>query len=227
MTGGSHGIGEKTIALFMQQGWSAINISRTNCMLPNVNNINIDLSQDEWPTQVIEQLQKGMHHAEKVCLVHNAALFKTDSIHTLSTHDFRTTLNINLIAPVILNQIILPFMKKESSIIYIGSTLSEQAVPDRASYVISKHAIIGLMRATCQDLVDENIHTCCICPGFVDTQMLRNSVNMDEFKQFIQSKVIARRLIEPEEIAAFIYFAALNPVVNGAVMHANLGQVSS
>lgn len=33
------------------------------------------------------------------------------------------------------------------------------------------------------------------------------------------------RLIDPEEIADTLLFAAQNPVINGAVLHANLGQV--
>jgi hypothetical protein len=34
-------------------------------------------------------------------------------------------------------------------------------------------------------------------------------------------------LIRPEEIADTIFFAAQNPVINGAVIHANLGQIES
>ena len=33
------------------------------------------------------------------------------------------------------------------------------------------------------------------------------------------------RLVNPDEIAATLLWAAQNPVINGAVMHANLGQV--
>ena len=33
------------------------------------------------------------------------------------------------------------------------------------------------------------------------------------------------RLIEPEEIAEVVYAAATQPVLNGALIHANLGQV--
>ena len=62
------------------------------------------------------------------------------------------------------------------SIIYIGSTLSEKGVANSCSYVTSKHAVVGLMRSTTQDLVGKGIHTACICPGFTDTEMLKNHV---------------------------------------------------
>lgn len=227
ITGGSHGIGEKTIAQFMRDGWRAINISRSNCPLPDVNNINIDLADTHWPSKFTDKLQSEVKNADKICLVHSAATFKSDNMATLSEDDFRSVLNVNLVAPMTLNKIFLPYMKTGSSIIYIGSTLSEQAVPNRASYVISKHAVIGMMRSTCQDLAGEEIHTACICPGFVNTKMLTDNVDMSHFSDFIKSKVIAKRLIEPEEIAEFIHFCAMHPIVNGSILHANLGQVTS
>jgi 3-oxoacyl-[acyl-carrier protein] reductase len=61
-----------------------------------------------------------------------------------------------------------------SSVLYVGSTLSEKAVPGSFSYVVSKHAQLGMMRATCQDLMGTGIHTAMVCPGFTDTEMLRN-----------------------------------------------------
>ena len=83
-----------------------------------------------------------------------------------------------------------------------------------------------MMRATCQDLAGTGIHTCCICPGFTDTEMLRVHIGDDqEVVNSIASASTFGRLIEPEEIANTISFAAANPVINGAVMHTNLGQV--
>jgi NAD(P)-dependent dehydrogenase (short-subunit alcohol dehydrogenase family) len=58
--------------------------------------------------------------------------------------------------------------------------------------------------------------------------MLRDHVgNSDEVLQSIAKGVAYGRLIEPAEIARAIYFCAQNPVINGSVIHANLGQVQS
>lgn len=228
ITGGSQGIGDSTIGVFQQHGWHAINISRTNCHQAGVININIDLSLRHWADANGTVIRRAVEDAEQICLVHNAAALEKDSIDTLSEDAFTTVLNVNVVAPVLLNQILLPLMKPGSSIFYLGSTLSEQAVKQRASYVTTKHASIGLMRATCVDLMGRGIHTACICPGFVDTNMLRNHVtDMPAFMSFIESKVVAQRLIQPKEIAEYIYFCATHPVVNGAVLHANLGQVTT
>lgn len=226
ITGGSRGIGKATIATFIKQGWKIINISRTNCEILGVKNINIDLADEHWANDFAQSLSDEVKNADRICLVHNAAIFKRDNVATLDESDFRSVLQINLISPVTLNKIFLPHMKPNSSIVYIGTTLAEQAIANRASYVITKHALIGLMRSTCQDLVGRDISTCCVCPGFVNTEMLTNQVDAATLQHLIQEKVTAGRLIEPEEISDLIYFCANNPVINGSVIHANLGQIT-
>lgn len=227
VTGGSRGIGKETIAIFQNDNWRAINISRSDCDLHNVVNINADLSTAGWDEKIKDALTKEIADAEKICLVHNAAAFASDAITNLSAADFRQILEFNTVAPMILNQLVIPHMKSGSSIIYIGSTLSEIGVPNRASYVITKHALTGMMRATTQDLVGKGISSCCICPGFVNTTMLTSQVEKNILDQLIKQKVTAGRLIEPKEIATFIQFCAHNPIINGSILHANLGQISN
>jgi NADP-dependent 3-hydroxy acid dehydrogenase YdfG len=56
--------------------------------------------------------------------------------------------------------------------------------------------------------------------------MLMNHLNHDQsIVQAIKGMNAQNRLIQPQEIAEVIYFAATHPVVNGALIHANLGQL--
>lgn len=225
ITGGSQGIGKETILSFQQNGWSAVNISRSTCNLPNVINFNIDLSSAKNIERQSNKLQEIASKATTICLVHNAARYKLDTVDSLSLDNLQLTLEINLISAVVLNKIVIPFMQPNSSIIYLGSALAEKAVPGNASYIISKHAVVGLMRATCQDLSNKHIHTCCICPGLVDTRLLKDTMDQETINKILQGSVIGKRLIEPTEIAKIIYFSATTPVINGEVIHANLGQI--
>jgi NAD(P)-dependent dehydrogenase (short-subunit alcohol dehydrogenase family) len=85
-----------------------------------------------------------------------------------------------------------------------------------------------MMRATCQDLMGSGVHTACICPGFTNTEMLRTHLGND---QAVIDSIAAlnsyNRLIDPDEIASLICWAHDNPVINGAVLHAHLGQRES
>ena len=137
-------------------------------------------------------------------------------------------LALNVTAPQRLNRIFLPVMPAGSAILYVGSTLSEKAVANSFTYVTSKHAMLGMMRATCQDLAGLKIHTACICPGFTNTEMLRAHVGQDPaILQSIAGGSAFGRLIEPTEIADLLFFSAENPIINGAVLHGNLGQIES
>jgi NAD(P)-dependent dehydrogenase (short-subunit alcohol dehydrogenase family) len=84
--------------------------------------------------------------------------------------------------------------------------------------------MIGMMRATCQDLAGREIHTACICPGFTDTEMLREHVPEDALSSVAAMSAYSR-LVNPDEIADTLHWAATNPVINGSVIHANLGQI--
>ena len=161
--------------------------------------------------------------AEQTALIHNASRLSSDTAVTTPSDALREIIELNVVAANTLNQYVIPTMGAGSSVLLIGSTLSEKAVPGSYSYVISKHAVIGMMRALCQDLAGTGVHTACICPGFTDTEMLRAHVPADALAT-VTGMSTFDRLIEPTEIAETLLFAATQPVLNGAVIHANLGQ---
>ena len=224
ITGASSGIGQATAAAFKAAGYNVINLSRRPCPEVGVSSITCDLSQPGFSQQIAAQLTEQLDGIEETVLIHNAALLANDSVSTTDSDEFRRILEINLVAPNSLNQLLIPLMEKGSSILYVGSTLGEKAVPNSFSYVTSKHASIGMMRATCQDLAGTGIHTACINPGFTDTEMLRAHVPEDVMPQIAATSAF-ERLIRPEEIAETLLFAAQSPVINGAAINANLGQI--
>ena len=225
VTGASSGIGRAIATRFLVDGWSVLNIARRPCPETGVENLICDLSRPgAWET-LREPLADWLQDTRRVCLVHNASVMQTDRIDELPDATLRGALELDVLAPNGLNQILLPQLPVGSSVVYIGSTLAEKAVPGVASYVIAKHALVGMMRATCQDLAGRGIHSCIICPGFTDTEQLRALIgDSTETLDAITGLSAFGRLIEPEEIAETVLFAARSPVLNGAVIHANLGQ---
>lgn len=226
ITGASRGIGLATARRFAEDGWRVVNISRQPIPLDGAVQLAIDLSDPAWEAAHAAELLAAVGSGARVALVHNAGLLGKDSVPTLDAAALARALQVNVIAPQQLNRLLLPHMQAGSSIVYVGSTLGEKAVAGACSYVVSKHALIGLMRATCQDLAGRGIHTACVCPGFTDTEMLRAHVGADaSVLQSLAGTMTFGRLIAPDEVAETIRFCALNPVINGSVIHANLGQV--
>lgn len=228
ISGASVGIGRATARAFQDGGYEVVNLSRRQCDLPGVHNLSCDLAEPTAVGDALEALLAHISGLSEICLVHNASQMRKDSAENCSDQSLRAVLETNLVAVNRINRTLLPAMGPGSSVLYVGSTLSEKAVPGAFSYVVSKHAQLGMMRSTCQDLMGSGIHTALICPGFTDTEMLRNHLGNDEaLLQQIGAMNSFGRLIEPEEIASLLFWAHRNPVINGAVLHANLGQKES
>lgn len=229
ITGASTGIGLACARAFIKRGTRVICLSRRAPPDEAINHVAVDLSAPEQ----VGALEKRLHNeiskygATGVCLVHNASAFHNDNAYVVRAETLQPLLELNVVTPARINAMCLPLMPKGSSIVFMGSTLSEKGVPDLLSYVTAKHAMVGLMRATCQDLDGKGIHTACLCPGFVETEMLREKLPDSKDRQALASRMTLRRLVTPEEIADAVVMLSESPVFNGAVLHANLGQVES
>lgn len=228
LTGASSGIGAAAAEQFVEAEYTVINLSRRECPNPGVRNLATDLSDTHGLTKSCETLQEIVtaQGAPSVCIVHNASLMLKDRCDTTDDAAMLQALSVNVLGINTLNRALLPIMPRTSSVLYVGSTLSEKAVAGAYSYIVSKHAQLGMMRASCQDLMGRGIHTALICPGFTDTSMLRQHVGNDaQVLSSLGEMNSYRRLVAPEEIADLIFWAHHHPVINGSVLHANLGQI--
>lgn len=225
VTGASQGIGQACAQSFVQAGWRVLTLSRSSCTV-GTQHCAVDLCAEGARARVAAFFDAQASGAGVISVVHNAALLIPDSAAALDPVVLRQTLELNVVVPGWLTGLLTPRMAPGSSVLYVGSTLSEKAVPGLASYVTSKHAVAGLMRATCQDLAGRGIHTACICPGFTETEMLRQRAGHDAaVLEALGGMSTFGRLIAPAEIAAVVLAAAEQPVFNGAILHANLGQI--
>ena len=228
LTGASSGIGAAAAEQFVERGFIVINISRRDCAVSGVETLPTDLSDEQSTAQTCDSLGARISSAGQtpVCLVHNASLMLKDRCDATRDADLLRVLSVNVMGVNALNRNLLPLMPRGSSVLYVGSTLSEKAVSGAFSYIVSKHAQLGVMRATCQDLMGRGIHTALICPGFTNTSMLRQHVGEDEaILDSLGDMNSFGRLVEPNEIADLIVWAHHHPVINGSVIHGNLGQV--
>jgi NAD(P)-dependent dehydrogenase (short-subunit alcohol dehydrogenase family) len=228
ISGASKGIGLATAKHFSKQGFRVINMSRSPCECDGAVNLSVDLLSHTWAAETSAALLNAVGRPERLVLVHNAAMMTKETVSDIDAITLRNVLQLNVVAPAELNTLLIPNMKEGSSIIYISSTLGRKAVANTHAYVVSKHAVIGQMRATCQDLAGTMIHTAAICPGFTETEMLSEHLGANpEVYDQITASIAHRRLAQPSEIADTIWFASQSPVINGAILDANLGQIET
>jgi len=143
------------------------------------------------------------------------------SVHqTVSGHsdeDWDSVIETNLSGPFRMIRACLPYMKEQGwgRIVNIASTAARVAAPTHAAYCASKTGLIGLTRAVALEGGPHGITCVAISPGWVETDMLRESARiMAEKSGHTQAEEIAaigasnpqNRLIQPEEIAALAAF---------------------
>ena len=89
------------------------------------------------------------------------------------------------------------------SIVNIASTNAYKPQYGQPAYTASKHAVLGLTRSAAMDYARHDIRINCICPGAIDTPMLRNAMERRNRDADDTAKRLSlfRRFGEPTEIA--------------------------
>ncbi len=237
VTGSSKGIGAGIVNSFLQSGeWHVLGIARSS--LNNTNEkyseLLLDLFQSESVKAVKNRISelKSSLKIEEICFVHNFGFTHNSSILDLSEEVWDTTFAANVRIPFLLTREISPLMPDGSSHLFIGSTLSEIAVPDSAAYIASKHALAGLMKAVSVEFAAKGIRTNLICPGFTESDMAKkviehsaqkNRVSAEENWKAMENMSPLKRLLKPDEIGKFVLYLAENPSISAQVLHINGG----
>jgi NAD(P)-dependent dehydrogenase (short-subunit alcohol dehydrogenase family) len=89
------------------------------------------------------------------------------------------------------------------AIVNASSAAGLVAVPFMSAYVASKHAVVGLTKAAAIEYARENIRINAVCPGMVDTPMIRNALSEEEIGALSEATPVGR-IARPEEVAEMV-----------------------
>lgn len=144
-------------------------------------------------------------------LVNNAGIFKAADFLDVAEADFDAVLRVNLKGSFLVGQAVAREMVKTSggSIINMSSVNGVLAIPNIASYNISKGGVNQLTRAMALALADHGIRVNAVAPGTIATELAAKAVlTSAEAKAKIISRTPMKRLGEPHEIADVVAFLA-------------------
>lgn len=164
-------------------------------------------------------------HALKA-LVNNAAVQRLGPFGSLTADDWRLTLDVNVLAPALLAQGLLPQLEAAGGVVVnISSIHARLTKPAFAAYATSKAALSGLTRAMAVDL-GGRVRVNAIAPAAVDTPMLAAGFegNPAGYAQLAQSHP-AGRIGLPDEVAAAVLFLVAGDCafMTGAVLELDGG----
>ena len=104
-----------------------------------------------------------------------------------------------LVGPAMTTRAVLPAMKKNNfgRIVNVGSVHSLVASAYKSAYVAAKHGLIGLAKTVALELAATDITINTLCPGYVDTDMVRDQIQQQaEAHQISASEVIEKIMLK-------------------------------
>ncbi|MEP6574547.1 MAG: SDR family NAD(P)-dependent oxidoreductase [Gemmatimonadota bacterium] len=132
-------------------------------------------------------------------LVNNAGVAILKPFLELSVEDWDTTMATNLRSMFLVTREVLPGMRerKTGNIVNIASLAGKNGFAGGTAYTASKHAVLGFSKSLMMEVRKENIRVLTICPGSVDTGMMRNqSVLTPDLDRILLPEDIARVVID-------------------------------
>ncbi|MER3457826.1 MAG: hypothetical protein C4309_03565 [Chloroflexota bacterium] len=123
-------------------------------------------------------------------------------------------INVNLNSVYYVTKAVVPMMVEAhwGRIINIASIAAKTGGKYIVAYTASKHGVLGLTRALALELVPYNITVNAICPGWIDTPLIRgifaSASDPVEARRTVERRQILGRLGTPEEVGEAAAFLA-------------------
>lgn len=214
--GGSSGIGRATALAFAAAGANVFIVglgaaaggeveARARAAGVDAVFVEADVSREEAVKDAVEAAvaRFGRVHAA----VNNAGVEGPyGPVHEVSAADFDRVIAVNLkgIWHGLKYQIPHMLAKGGGAIVNMASSAGLTGIPNVALYTASKHAVVGLTRATALELAQSGIRVNAVAPGPVDTGLLHRMIGGHVDVAAVAAGVPMHRISRPEETAQAI-----------------------
>ena len=235
VTGAARGLGRAAAMRLHELGASvAVNVrdqARAEQLARDIGEralpVGADLAVAGGPESIVRQTLDRFGRVD--ILINNAAMPLTTRFERISAEEWRQALEVNLTAPFLLIQAVVPAMKAQryGRIVNISSTAGRMvSTLGGAHYTTSKTGLLGLTRAAAKELGPYGITVNAVCPGMIDTELTRESASPDVLERLASGYPVPR-LGTALEVADLICFAASERAgyITGASLDINGGDL--
>ena len=213
VTGATHGIGRATAFALGRAGYRVGVCARTaakvDALVAELEAEGIraagaaaDVGEPVQVSAAVERVVAAL--GDVGLLVNNAGVLIARPFEELTLEDWDGTMRTNLRSLFLVTRAVLPAMRRrrEGTIVNVASLAGRNGFAGGTAYTASKHAVLGFARSLMLEVRKEGIRVLTICPGSVDTGMLRDQPML---------KSTPDRILRPEDVADAILHAVRLP----------------
>ncbi len=225
VTGAASGIGAATAKRFASEGATTVLIDVT----PIDGGVALDVRDEAAVVAAFTAVQA--EHGRVDILMNAAGVAGGGPVHMMDTVEWDRIVDINLKGTFLTNKAALSLMLEQApssigqrgSIVNVASIEGLEGTEGGSAYNASKGGVVILTKNVALDYGRRGIRANCICPGFIDTPMMKSVFDMDGMDHIRASFVEAHalgRCGHPDEIAAAAAFLASDDAsfVTGSAM---------
>ncbi|RVD68263.1 MAG: SDR family oxidoreductase [Mesorhizobium sp.] len=217
VTGGGSGVGRAIALALAGAGVNVTICGRREAALaevgkesPRIAGVAADVTDEASMVSLYEKAEAARGPFDIV--VANAGMAGSTPAHKISLADWQRTIDVNLTGAFLTVKPALSGMlaRKSGSIVFVASTAGLKGYAYVGAYVAAKHGVVGLMRALATETAKSGVTVNAVCPGFVETEMLEESIqrivdktgrSADEARASLAATNPQGRFIQPEEVA--------------------------
>lgn len=172
-----------------------------------------DLSKAEEAPRLVAAVAAALGPID--FLINNAGIASSAPVAKIRLDEWNRIFAINVTAVFLCTQAALPSMieRRSGRIVNIASVAARFGARYIGAYAASKHAVLGFTRSVAAEVAAQGITANAVCPGFVDTEMVAESVTRivdktgmpkDAALDSIKSHSPQNRLLTTPEVAAMV-----------------------
>jgi NAD(P)-dependent dehydrogenase (short-subunit alcohol dehydrogenase family) len=223
VTGATSGIGRAAAVALARDGWWVLASGRDETRGAELGTelaeagefVGGDLTQPGVPERLVKRAGET---APLGLLVNSAGTHFLATLPETEPERWDELMQLNLRAAALMARAAIPAMQAAGGgvVVNVSSEAGLVAVPGQVAYNVSKAALLMLTKSIAVDHAEDGIRAVSICPGTTRTALVEAAIESAPdpaaHERWLASARPAKRLGNPEEIAAAIVFVASDEV---------------